>query len=199
MLKGLGEGLVIGHFQKSKNTTKLFVCLPKFYISIVFIFSWHHSKYPEKMKTMFMQIFLGKTSIMGFLKVAYWTLNLAISTENLDNVMTKHRPIKKPDANLFLTTRKQNKMVNCRFKMRAKDAVNSRRHEFYCFLAFWLATYSSQQKSHWLKGWQLKLYLSELLLMLKIGQRACENLDSYCKNFLCCPPYFSRRYIHPRT
>ena len=90
---------------------------------------------------MFMQNFGGKTkSIMVFLKVAYWTLNLAISTENLDNVMTKfiieHRPIKKPDANLFLTTRKQNKMVNCRFKMRGKDAVNSRRHEFYCFLAF---------------------------------------------------------------
>ena len=84
----------------------------------------------------------GKTkSIMVFLKVAYWTLNLAISTENLDNVMTKfnideHRPIKKPDANLFLKTKKPNKMVNCRFKMKGKDGVNSRRHEFYFFLAF---------------------------------------------------------------
>ena len=91
---------------------------------------------------------------------------------------------------MFLTTRKQNKMVNCRFKMRGKDAVSSRRHEFYCFLAFWLATYSSQQNSHWLKGWQLKLYLSELLLMLKIGQRACENLDNYCKNVLAVLPIF---------
>ena len=37
-----------------------------------------------------MQNFGGKTkSIMVFLKVAYWTLNLAISTENLDHVMTK--------------------------------------------------------------------------------------------------------------
>ena len=79
-----------GNRPLSKNTTTLFVCLPKFYISIVFIFSWHHSKYPEKMETMFMQNFGGKTkSVMAFLKVAYWTLNLAISTENLDNVMTK--------------------------------------------------------------------------------------------------------------
>ena len=87
-----------------------------------------------------MQNFGGKTSSMGFLKVAHWTLNLAISTENLDNVMTKfiieHRPIKKHDANLFVTTRKQNKMVNYRFKIRGKDAVNSRRYEFYCFVAF---------------------------------------------------------------
>ena len=37
-----------------------------------------------------MQNFGGKKkSIMAFLKVAYWTLNLAISTENLENVMTK--------------------------------------------------------------------------------------------------------------
>ena len=87
-----------GNRPLSKNTTTLFVCLPKFYISIVFIFSWHQSKYPEKTETMFMQTFRGKTkSIMVFLKVAYWTLNLAISTENLDNVMTKFNIDKSTD------------------------------------------------------------------------------------------------------
>ena len=87
MLKGLRE---FGNRPLSKNTTTLFVCLPKFYISIVFIFSWHYSKNPEKMETMLMQNFEGKTkSIIVFLKVGYWTLNLEISTENLDNVMTK--------------------------------------------------------------------------------------------------------------
>ena len=89
MLKGLGQGLVIGHFQKIPQHS-LFVFQNCQIISIVFIFSWHHSKYPEKIETMFMQNFGGKTkSIMAFLKVTYRTLNLAISTENLDNVMTK--------------------------------------------------------------------------------------------------------------
>ena len=55
-----------------KNTITLFVFPPQFCISIVFIFPWDHCKSQEKVETMFMQNFGGKTkSIMVFLKVAY--------------------------------------------------------------------------------------------------------------------------------
>ena len=47
----------IDHFQKYHNT--LCFILPKFCISIAFIFSWDHSKSQEKTETMFMQNFGG--------------------------------------------------------------------------------------------------------------------------------------------
>ena len=50
----------------------LFVCPPKFYISIVFVFSWDHYKSQEKLETMLMQNLGGQTkSIMVFSEVAY--------------------------------------------------------------------------------------------------------------------------------
>ena len=53
-----------------KNTIILFVCSPKFCISIVFIFSWDRCKSQETLETMLMQNFGGQTkSIMVFLKV----------------------------------------------------------------------------------------------------------------------------------
>lgn len=53
-----------------KNTVILFVCPPKYFICIVFIFSWNHCKSRGKMETMFTQNFWGQTlSIMEFLKV----------------------------------------------------------------------------------------------------------------------------------
>ena len=59
----------IGH---SENTIILFACPPKFYISIVFVFSRHHCKAQEKLETMLMQNFGGQTkSIMVFSEVAY--------------------------------------------------------------------------------------------------------------------------------
>ena len=47
-----------------KNTIILFAYLPKFCISIAFIFSWDHSKSQEKMETMFMQKSI-KVSLMS--------------------------------------------------------------------------------------------------------------------------------------
>ena len=59
----------IGHFGK---LIILFVCASKFCISIVIVFSWDHCKSQEKLETMLMQNFGGKTkSIMVFSKVAY--------------------------------------------------------------------------------------------------------------------------------
>jgi len=44
----------MGHFQQYHNT----LCFSsKFYVSIVFIFSWDRCKSQEKIKTMFMQNF----------------------------------------------------------------------------------------------------------------------------------------------
>ena len=57
----------------SENTIILFVCSPKFCISIVFVFSWDHCESQEKLETMLMQSFGGQTkSIMVFSEVAYW-------------------------------------------------------------------------------------------------------------------------------
>ena len=71
------QTLVIGHL---KNTIILFVCLPKFCTSIVFIFSWDDSKSQEKMKAMFMQNFGGQAkSIMVFLK---WPIGFFMPTAN---------------------------------------------------------------------------------------------------------------------
>ena len=56
-----------------KNTIILFVFSPKFCTSIVFIFSWDHCKSQEKMETIFMQNFGGKTkSIIVLLKMAHY-------------------------------------------------------------------------------------------------------------------------------
>ena len=56
----------------SENTIILFVCPPKFYISIVSSFSWDLQWSQEKTKTMLMQNFGGQTkSIMVFSEVAY--------------------------------------------------------------------------------------------------------------------------------
>ena len=53
----------------SENTIIVFVCSLKFCISIVFVFSWDHSKSQEKLETM--QNLGGQTkSIMVFSKVA---------------------------------------------------------------------------------------------------------------------------------
>ena len=50
----------------------LFVCLPKFCLSIVFAFSWDHCKSQEKLETMLNQSLGGKTSsIMVFSEMAY--------------------------------------------------------------------------------------------------------------------------------
>ena len=55
-----------------ENTILLFVCPPKFCISIVFVFSWDHCKSQEKLETMLMQNLGGQTkSIMVFSGVAY--------------------------------------------------------------------------------------------------------------------------------
>ena len=49
---------LIGHFAKHHNT----LCLsPKFWISIVFVFSWGHCKSQEKLETMLMQNLGGQT------------------------------------------------------------------------------------------------------------------------------------------
>ena len=62
----------IQQYAISKNTIILFVCSPKFCISIVFVFSWGHCKSQEKLETMFMQNFGGQTkTIMVFFEVAY--------------------------------------------------------------------------------------------------------------------------------
>ena len=51
----------------------LFVCPPKFCISIVFVFSWGNFKSQEKLETMLMQNMGGQTkSIMVFSEVAYY-------------------------------------------------------------------------------------------------------------------------------
>ena len=55
-----------------ENTIILFVCPPKFCISIVFVLSWDHCKSQEKLETMLMQNLGGQTkSIMVFSGVAY--------------------------------------------------------------------------------------------------------------------------------
>ena len=60
---------IVGHFG---NTIILFVCPPRFCMSIVFVFSWDHCKSQEKLKTMLMQNLGGQTkSIMVFSEVAY--------------------------------------------------------------------------------------------------------------------------------
>ena len=67
----------IGHFRKI--TIILFVCSPKFCISIVFVFSFDHFKSQETLETMLMQNLGEQTkSIMAFSKVAYGNLTLAI-------------------------------------------------------------------------------------------------------------------------
>ena len=54
-----------------ENTIIVFVCSPKFCISIVFVFSWDHCKSEQKLETMLMQNLGGQTkSIMVFSKVA---------------------------------------------------------------------------------------------------------------------------------
>ena len=56
----------------SENTIMLFVCLPKFCISIVSSFSWDLQWSEEKTKTMLMQNLGGQTkSIMVFSEMAY--------------------------------------------------------------------------------------------------------------------------------
>ena len=58
----------------SENTIILFVCPPKFCISIVFVFSRDHCKSQEKLETMLMQNLGAQTkSIMVFSRVAYST------------------------------------------------------------------------------------------------------------------------------
>ena len=60
---------LIGHFRKYHST----LCLaPKFFISIVFVFSSDHCKLQEKLETMFTQNLGGQTkSVMVFSEVAY--------------------------------------------------------------------------------------------------------------------------------
>jgi len=92
MLKELGEGLVIGHFQKIPQHSLFVLQNPTqapFPFSLGTIVStrrkWKQcpcKTLEEKQRVLWYYFFI-------FLKVAYWTLNLAISTENLDNVMTK--------------------------------------------------------------------------------------------------------------
>ena len=61
--------IIIGHFRKYHYT----LCLsPKFYLSIVFVFSRDHCKSQEKLETMLMQNFGGQSkSIMVFSEMAY--------------------------------------------------------------------------------------------------------------------------------
>ena len=61
--------LSMGHSGKYRNTLYL---SPKFYISIVFVFSRDHCKSQEKLETMLMQNLGEQTkSIMVFSKMAY--------------------------------------------------------------------------------------------------------------------------------
>ena len=56
-----------------ENTIILFICPPKFYIGIVFVFSWDHCKSQEKLETMLMQNFGAQTkSIMAFSEMTYF-------------------------------------------------------------------------------------------------------------------------------
>ena len=59
----------------------LFVCPPKFCISIVFVFSWDRCNSREKLETMLMQNLGGQTkSIMVFSEVAYAIRNYVLLT-----------------------------------------------------------------------------------------------------------------------
>ena len=60
----------------SENNIILFVCPPKFCISIVSRFSWDLQWSQEKIKTILMQNLGGQIkSIMVLSEVAYWTTN----------------------------------------------------------------------------------------------------------------------------
>ena len=54
-----------------ENTIILFICPPKFCISIAFVFSRDHCNSQEKMETMLMQNLGEQKSIMVFSRVAF--------------------------------------------------------------------------------------------------------------------------------
>ena len=63
----------------SENTLILFVCVPKFSISIVFFFSWDHCKSQKKLETMLTQNLGTQTkSIRVFFEVAYFFLMILL-------------------------------------------------------------------------------------------------------------------------
>ena len=77
-----------------QNTVILFVCPPKFCISIVFVFSWDHCKSQGKLETTLMQNFGGKTKrIMVFSAVAYYGIHhvRATSVLKIENKEFQHR------------------------------------------------------------------------------------------------------------